>query len=361
MPFDLRTILAPQNLLGLVQSIKGGVPELLPPGLFSKVRPTVGNTGSYRRVMATRQLAPVVQYGAPPVPVNGQDVIEVSEKLVHTIVSKPFDASFYNNLQGLSDITAQRYAEDVVTYETAELKRRVTNLMAACKYSVLSQGVIYVDHTQQFAFGSSGSQYAIDFGVPTSNQTDIATFTGVTGLWSNSDTDIPLQLRTLKQLAVQATGYPITHCLYGKSIPDYIQNNTAVADLVRGNYVLATEQYRTTEIPPMLGDINWLPMYSAFAEDSTGAQYSLWPDNLAVFIPDPADDWQEMLEGTRRIPTTFGAVGGDALSVLQTGVDAQGLFSYASVDRHLIVEQTVGNTFLPVLKVPAAIYQLTVA
>jgi hypothetical protein len=37
------------------------------------------------------------------------------------------------------------------------------------------------------------------------------------------------------------------------------------------------------------------------------------------------------------------------------------LFSYASVDRHLIVEQTVGNTFLPVLKVPAAIYQLTVA
>src|SRR5271170_5160958 len=117
MPFDLRTILAPQNLLGLVQSIKGGVPELLPPGLFSKVRPTVGNTGSYRRVKATRQLAPVVQYGAPPVPMSGQDVQEVSEKLVHTIVSKPFDASFYNNLQGLSDITAQRYAEDVVSYE----------------------------------------------------------------------------------------------------------------------------------------------------------------------------------------------------------------------------------------------------
>src|ERR1700722_18030700 len=195
MHFDLRTILAPQNLLGLVQSIKGGVPDLLPPGLFTKVRPTVGNTGSYRRVTATRRLAPVVQYGAPPVSVDGQGITEVSEKLVHTIVSKPFDAAFYNNLQGLSDITAQRFAEDVVSYETAELKRRVTNLMAACKYSVLTSGVIYVDHTQQFAFSSGTAQYTVNFEVRTTNQTDVATYTGISGLWSSSDTDIPQQLR----------------------------------------------------------------------------------------------------------------------------------------------------------------------
>lgn len=361
MAYDIRTLLSPQNLLGLIQSIKGGVQDYLPPGLFANTRPCIGNRGTYRRTKNTRQLAPVSQYGGPPVYVNGSDVTEVPEVLLHSKLAKPFDANFYSNLQGLSDVTAQKYAEDLVAYETAELKRRITNLQMASKYCALTQGKIYVDSTNNFTLSSGSAQYTIDFKIPAANIDTIANLTGIAGAWSAAGTDIPAQLRAMKQKSAFDTGYQSMAVLYGISVPQWIRANTLVQNAVTGNYVLATEQYRSTEIPAKFSDYDWYPQYGAMFQDPNGVNTKLWPDNIAVFIPLPDPSWQEMLQGTTRIPTSIGSVGGDALQTLMSNTsDVAGMFSYATIDRHGVVEQVAGDTWLPVPKVPGAIYIATV-
>jgi hypothetical protein len=165
----------------------------------------------------------------------------------------------------------------------------------------------------------------------------------------------------MKQKSVQDTGFESMLILYGLSIPQWIRTNTAVQNMVNGNYVLATDQYKSRDIPAKLGDYDWYPQYSAFFEDASGSKVKLWPDNVAVFIPMPTPEWQEMLEGTTRIPTSLGGVVPDAVTAMTNFTqDVPGVFSYATMDRHGVVEQVAGNTWLPTIKNPQAVYVATV-
>lgn len=364
MSFDLKTLLSPQNLLGLITTIKGGVPRFLPPGLFSNERPCIGNRGSYRRVKNSRILAPITQHGAAPVMLGGEDVTEIPQILMASKIGKPYDSNFFSNLQALSGNgtpAVQKYAEDVVNYHTAELKRKLTNLKTATEYSILTKGAVYVDSSNNLTLSSGSAAQTYSAGIPAANIDTIANITGIPGTWDDPNCDIPSQLRALKQKAIQTSGYPAAEILYGLNTPGYVRNNTAVAAMVSGNYILASDQYKTTEIPAKLCDYNWHPQYDAFYESTPGTQVQLWDAKTIVVIPTPSPEWQESLRGTTRIPTGYG-VAQNALDAMQTNTqDASGMFSYALTDPHGIVQQVAGDCWFPVLTVPASLWIITVA
>lgn len=364
MAVDFRTLLAPQNLLGLVTTIKGGVPDPLPPNLFSSGATFLGNQGSYRRVKNTRRVAPMTQWGAPPVPVDSEDISEIPIKLMATRVAKAYDPTVFTNLQALTGISAQRYAEDAVNYQTAELKRRVTNLVSAAKMSVLALGKIYADSTGNLLPTSSGASAAFtyDAGIPSANVDTLATITGVSGAWSTAATDAVKQITYLKRKALETSGFPIAHAIYGRNVPGLVRGLTQFTNNVNGNYLKATEAYMTSEIPQGFLGLNWVPGYTHFYQDSAAATQSILGDNSIIFIPEPTNDWQELLTGTTPIPTTFGTVSTDASAQLAGSISHEsGMYSYAWTDTHGVVSQAVGHCFLPVLKVPAAVWATTVA
>ena len=108
--------------------------------------------------------------------------------------------------------------------------------------------------------------------------------------------------------------------------------------------------------------MTWLPAYDAFFEDANGVLQSLVGDDQVVFTPEPSPDWIGWLEGTYPVPTNIGAVNMDATQSLRQNVTtAAGMFAYGILSADPVtVKMVAGDTFLPVLKVPKAIYQATV-
>ncbi len=68
MAKTISQLLAVTNMLGAIQLVKPGVPNQLPPGFFSSVKGTIGDSGKYTRTTGNRKTARQVQYGSPSNP-----------------------------------------------------------------------------------------------------------------------------------------------------------------------------------------------------------------------------------------------------------------------------------------------------
>jgi len=99
-----------------------------------------------------------------------------------------------------------------------------------------------------------------------------------------------------------------------------------------------------------------VPVYDAFFTNHAGSDTDWAADDLVVFAPEPGPEWLEWLEGTYPIPQSL-TLSGDAAQALASLQPAQGMFSYAAVSINPPgVTQYFGDTFLPVIKVPNAIF-----
>ena len=109
---------------------------------------------------------------------------------------------------------------------------------------------------------------------------------------------------------------------------------------------------------PLLG-LNWKPSYNAFFEDKDGNIQQLVGDDDVLFVPEPAGDWIDWLEGTYPVPTTID-IQKDAIAALNSVMEKAGMFAYGRVITNPVtVEVISGDTFLPVLKNPLAVYRAT--
>jgi hypothetical protein len=108
--------------------------------------------------------------------------------------------------------------------------------------------------------------------------------------------------------------------------------------------------------------MTWVPAYDAFFEDQNGVLQSLVGDDQVVFTPEPTPDWIGWLEGTYPVPTGVGTVSTDGATALRNSVTtAAGMFAYGLISTDPVtIKMVAGDTFLPVLKVPKAIFQATV-
>lgn len=360
MSTTLQQILGAKNLTGIINGIIGGVPEdLIPAGFMSSRRQVEGDYCTYNKVEATRKTARLVQYGSKAVKRQLQGVSEVPVKLAHFFESFDVKPTDMMNLLAEGNETRQRMGAATLARQVAEFGRLFRNNRLVAFYSMLARGKISYDSDGNFKTsdqaGSGGVD--IDFSVPANNQNQ---WNGIIGAsWATAGTSIITQVKAVKKQARKLTGYPLKHAFYGANIPDYLLTNTQLKELINRNARLqeAFTLAEAGEIPDGFLGFMWHPVDQAFWDDG-GTNTDIFGDDALILTPEPSADWFEWIEGSYPVPTDIGSVSSDAVSALLSSIaEVYGAFSYATVTHNPVcVEGFAGDTVLPTLKVPGAIF-----
>ena len=355
MAKSLQQIIGFKNLTGLITSKAGGVPTAqLPPAFLSFTKPVEGNSGEYTKVEGTRRTARIVHYGSPSQRRELKGVTTMKVGLMHSFEHIIHSSAVLSQLRQFDNPAVQRRGEAVVAIETANFMRLFSNLRISAVYSALAQGAIYFDAQGNLLAGAGGAKQTVDFAVPAINKNQLNGILAAS--WATAGTDIVGQITNLKVAAVKATGYPLRHAFYGKKVLEHLVSNTALSTLIAGNPGYSAS-FLGQEIPAGFLGLTWHPIYEAFYEDNDGNVNEWFDGDQVVFTPDPSPEWWEVLEGSFEIPTDIGGVTANANDALGTLSTVYGPFSYATIlDDPVGIKHMAGDTFLPVLKVPGAIY-----
>lgn len=364
MSQTLDQIIGGQNLTGVIQGTTTGVPNVFPAGFYQVEKTVDGDTGEYVRVEGTRATARIAAYGSPSQQREMKNISKVPVKLIHTIESIYFRPSVLVNLTEYNSPGKQQLGIVEVTRQTREFRRLFDNLRVAALTQMLFSGQIYFDGAGNLLPSSTGAKVTINYGVPSGNQGQLDVFaTGnpiLDASWDQATTNIATQVQNLRKASRKLTGYGLAHAFYGENVLDYLLNNAKVKELINRNVVL-NEAAAQSDIPSPLFGLNWHPAYEAFFEDANGNNQDLVGPDQVLFTPEPSTDWIGWLEGTYPVPTTVGQVSADAISATGNVRTVAGMFSYGQVVADPVtVKQVAGDTFLPVLKVPKAIFVATV-
>ena len=379
----LQQILGAKNLIGRIQAIKAGLAaDILPDALLSPGRSVEGNYGTYRKVIGERRVARVAMYGSPSQVRELKGISEIPVNLMHTIESINFAPAMLQNLTNDDNEEKQKNATAEIARQTADFHDLFENLRVAAVTSLLAYGRLDFNAGGELlmptvaASGAvsapTGAMYAVDMGIPATNRTQLNVFGSniISATWATTSNSIITQLNNLKTAARKATGYPIKHAFYGNDVFMYINNNTEIKDYAKRNPGYQ-DSFLKNEIPAGFLGLDWHPMREAFyasnvvpqtsAALDNGLATSIWPSKLVTFTPDITPDWYEMLQGTYPVDASIDE-GESAEEIAQKIITATGMFAYAYMTRDPMgIKEVAGDTFLPVIKVPAAVYQATVA
>jgi len=367
---DIKDLLGYQTLLGLIQATTMGIPKVLPNKFFANPRKTIGDSGRYMQVTGTRTVARLSNYNTPAKRTNLKDIAKKDIKLMHTYEEIQLDPVLYQALHGYTSWEHVRYpAEEEVTRQIKSFRQRFENLRQAATIQALNLGHIYFDTDGNLLPSSSSAVYDVSFNPDTAtNFCNLSTcMTAISGpstaSWATASTNIPGQIRALKNYALKKTGYELKHAFYGINIPDYVtQNNYLNGYLVREPDGIRKEYIKEGELPPeyTFEGIQWHPVYQAFYEDQNGTNQSLIGANKVIFTPEINDDWWEFLEGSMTVPTSV-AIASDAASALKTFDVTHGMFAWAIPSHNPpTVNMYCGDTFIPVMKNPNCVFSLDV-
>ena len=354
MSRSIEEIIGFESLLGSVEMVKNGVPMgLLPAGMYSPAltRTMRGNQGVYTRVKGTRETARVAEYGSPAQKRELQGIAEITITLLHMfefITHKPYVLEM---LREYDSPQVQMQGRTEIDRQTGVFLKRFMNLRESMKHSMFTRGRI--DFNGKGDLLSTGTGFTfVDFDVSADHKGDLG---GILTDWSNPATSIIAQLEEIKEKAVKDTGYEVEHVLYSKNMLSYLASNNEIANILRSDSGLATS-FRMNEIPDGFLGFNWHNCTQAFYTDGDGNRTSWYDENAAIFLPEPEITWYEQQEGTYPVPTSLG-IGSDAEAVLANVQSVAGLFSYACVGHNPVcIEHYAGDTSMPVLKVPDAIF-----
>ncbi len=363
MSQTIQDILGGQNLTGLIQGVKSGIPHNLPGGFLSITRNVEGDTATYRRVEGTRQTARLAAYGSPSQRRSLSGITEVPVKLLHSHEHVIHSAGVLENLQRFDSPNHQQLGRDEVARQTQSFRRLFENLRVASVCSMLGSGKIWFDAQGNLLPDATGATVTIDYNVPADHQGQLGGI--IDAGWDAAETDIIGQVIAMKAKAARDTGYPIRHAFYGRNIPGYIAGNNHAQSLIGGNPALSHAMATTGDMPAGFLDLQWHPAYDAYYLDADGQVQSFFGDDSIVFTPEPSADWYELLQGSYAIPQGVAGLNqhdpagetGDATGALSALTSAYGLFSYSVLMTDPVaVKQVAGDTFLPTLKVPASIF-----
>lgn len=365
MAASLEQILGYVNLLGLIERIKTGIPQPVPDQFFSTTKQIIGVSGKYTRVYGTRTVARRVEYGAPSVRRALKGVEDIPVRLIHTHEHIHLDPIVLRQLRAY-DSYELNLGKQEIARQVKEFVINFTNLRTAAVLQSLSLGAIYFDSAGNLLPSSSGAAVTVDYAVPANNQNQLNGVVDKT--WADSTANIPRQLTQLQETALQTTGYEIEVAFYGRNIPTYLAQNDYVAEFavrnpaVNQEYLMGAGKKLGGSIPQgYLGVKHWIPVNTAFFEDANGTNQTIFGADKIVFTPAISSDWYEMLEGSYEVPTTLNMLP-DAQQALNACKTVQGMFAYSKLmDDPPGIKMNHGDTFLPVIKVPASIYQATVA
>lgn len=345
-------------LTGVVEAVKSGIPDLLPPAFHSVTQEVIGDAGLYTITRGTRKLSRRVEYGSPAIraPLVGIETKPV--KLAHTfeeITIKPQD---YMLLRNYNDYNLMKRGKDELDRQQAQFRWRSDNFRISMIYSMLANGKIWFDENGNLLPSSAGAYVTVDFEIPANNQNQLNGI--IAASWALSNTDIPLHLRNLRSRAAQDSGYPIKYAFYGVNIPTYLTQNNYVLDYLARSPKYQTAFLENAEIPDGLFGFTWVPVYSAFFEDHNGTNQTFFGADTVTFTPDINVMVYEFLVGSMEVPTTFGPVN-DLLAAMNSFKTVYGQFAYGwPTHNPPTANMYQGDTCLPVWKIPATMYNADV-
>ena len=364
MAKTVQQVLGADNLCGMIQGVVGGVPDtILPPSYLTPTRSVEGVVCSYDKIEGTRQTARRVAAGSPSVRRNTPGLAEVPVSLITTHEHFSHKAQVFLNLRAEGSEAKQKLGRDTIARQTGQFGRLFRNLRLSTVYSIFANGAIYFDGDGNLLPSSTGAVTTVDMKIPTGN-TGSLNVEGdgaiLSANWSTAGTDIPKQIRNLKDAALRLTGYPIMHAFYGKNIESYLLGNTLVKALIAGSPRLSEAFASGDSIPNGLMGLNWHPVSGAFYNDASGTNQTFFDEDACTFTPDASPEWWEVIEGSQAIPNGLG-ITSNALEALSMIDEATGAFSYAELTTDPVgIKHHGGDTFLPVAKVPGAMFVATV-
>jgi hypothetical protein len=363
MSQTLEQILGGANLTGVIQQTTTGIPNVFPEGFYASRRPVDGDTAEYTRIDGTRQTAHIAAYGSPSQQRELKNIAKVPVKLIHTIESVLHKPNVLTNLLNFAEPTKQQLGVAEVTYQTRQFRQLFDNLRVASLTSMLFTGSINFDGNGSLLAGPGGAKISVNYGLPAGNQGQLNVLGAgniLDATWDNAVAGIATQLTNLKKAARRLTGYPLAHAFYGQNVLDYLLGNNKVKEMMKFNPA-ANARTLAGDVPSNLFGLSWHPAYEAFYEDDTGTPQDLVGGDQVLFTPEPSMDWLDWLEGTYPVPSNVGAITPDAIGAAGNVSVASGMFSYGQVlSDPVTVKHVAGDTFLPVLKVPKAIFVATV-
>lgn len=349
----LEQVLGYDNLTSLAVSVRSGLPKVLPAQLYNVSKRVSGNVAKYRKVSGTREVARLVQYGSPSKASQQKGVSEVTVRLIHSSEHVWHDPDTLIALQQLDNASKQKLGQQEIARQTREFAMRFTNLRTTAIASAFSLGAIYFDSDGNLLPSSSGATYTIDMDIPSANKNQIDGI--IAASWATSSTDIAGDIQAIKRKALQTTGYPLRYAIYGLNILNYLLGNDTVKELIPRNAAY-NESALAGAIKNGFMGLDWIDGSNAFFVDSSGSVQQLVGDDTVIFLPDPSPDWYELIEGSVPVPTSID-VASDAVTALRNVTEVYGMYSYASVEKDPVtIKQVSGDTFLPVIKVPAAVF-----
>lgn len=356
---DIRSVLSYRNLTGLIQNPKGGIPTTLPPAFMNTTRRVEGDSATYTRIRGTRKTARMVMYGNPSMRREMQGIEEVPVKLMHEHEHIMHPAHVLVALRNYNDPQMQDRGKEYIAHATADFRQLFLNSRIAAIHSVLGQGAIYYDEEGNLLPDSSGAQVTIDYGVPDGNQ-GTCDWDGngaiIGASWATAGTDIIGDIQEFKMASVRLTGYPLEYAFYGANVLGYLMGNTAIQNIYAGDPSLAAA-FGRREIPDGFLGLKWRPVHESFFVDQDGNYQSFFRDDYVTFTPAPDRSWWEVLEGSYLVPNDLGSVSALGTDVVNRLSRVHGMFSCAKVmDDPASIKQNFGDTFLPTLKVPGAIF-----
>ena len=363
MSQTLEQILGGTNLTGVIQGTATGIPNVFPPEFYTSRHPVNGDTAEYTRIDGSRQTAHIAAYGSPSQQRELKNVSRIPVKLIHTIESILHKPNVLTNLLNFDSPTVQQLGIAEVTRQTRQFRQLFDNLRVASLTSMLFTGNINFDGNGALLPSASGAKVSVSFNVPAGNMGQLNALGGGNILdisWDSPSANISTQISNLKKAARKITGYPLVHAFYGQNVLDYLLANNKVKEMMKFN-PSANARTLANEMPSNLFGMQWHPAYEAFFEDDQGNQQDLVGGDQVLFTPEPSMDWLDWLEGTYPVPNNVGHIASDAAAAMSNVGVATGMFSYGQVlSDPVTVKQVAGDTFLPVLKVPKAIFVATV-
>ncbi len=350
----LQKLMAGRELSAAINNPAGGLPNGYPAAFMTRTRRVVGSTASWRIYPNSRTASSITSYGSPAVLVGNKGFSTQSAAMIHSFEEQRFGQDIFNGLEDLNGNMDEMGVTEL-TRQTADFKRRFQNTRVHCLQSGLIQGKIYKAGTQLLP-SSVGSTETIDLGVPATNLGQLNGM--ITESWASATPKIHTHIESIQRDAVKRGNPPIKFAFYGGGIAQALINDPATAKLIQGNPAIAAA-FATGVIPGLYG-LTWVPVPAQFFEAEDGTKTDM-TTNKVTFCPDPAEgDWYEMLLGSYAIP---GGVwkAGSAEEMAANLIRVYGMFSYAGMDMNPpSIRQFAGDTFLPVFKVPSAVYTGTV-
>jgi hypothetical protein len=377
--FDLTSLLGVPALMGSIEARTISVPNPFPPSFFKKdpEDEVVKDYGTFYRYYGQRKTAPLNTYGGRSRTVQQQNLEGVPVKLLSTSINIEIPMSKMRGLMR-KDSTGQRIlidekGADFIKRQVQNQAALLMNLRIATMAYALSTDAIYFDGGGNLLPSAAGSLFSVKSGVPAGNQGQ-GVFPGsspataiITKSWDDPATQIQSQLEVLNQAASVATGFKPKLAFYGNNVLNYLVTNTTLKSYFQFNIAANTQFIGTNKIPQTFG-YNWSYAGEAQWDASTSVAPNslstnlIWGNDLCVFTPDPEETpgWISFLEGEMDVPTDIGHVGSDGLDILGSVKTVTGMWAYAVINHDpLAIKIIMGDTFLPVIKVPSAVWQLT--